>query len=75
MAVMNASGELVRIDRWVRHGQRITVVDYKSAWSSSDLPKYEEQVCDYMALLEQLCDGCRAEGVLLRADGEIWPIK
>ena len=75
MAVMNASGELVRIDRWVRHGQRITVVDYKSAWSSSDLPKYEEQVRDYMALLEQLCDGCRAEGVLLRADGEIWPIK
>lgn len=75
MAVISADGEQVRIDRWVRHGERITVVDYKSAWSSSDLPKYEAQVRSYMDLLAQLYGDCQFDGMLLRADGEMWAVK
>ncbi len=75
MALMDAQGRLKRIDRWVRQGEQITVIDYKSAWNEDNLPEYQAQVREYINLLAQVYPQCRISGVLLRAEGGMWRVQ
>ncbi|MBS1175542.1 MAG: addA [Burkholderiaceae bacterium] len=69
MALVDAQGQVKRMDRWVRHGQSITILDYKSAWSVENLAVYETQVREYMDLMKQVYPEHSICGVLLRVDG------
>lgn len=69
MALIDARGQVKRMDRWVRCGQSITILDYKSAWSVENLAVYETQVREYMDLMKQIYPEHRIQGVLLRVDG------
>lgn len=64
-----ADGQVKRIDRWVRRGRHITVIDYKTGWTEHTLPAYEAQLRDYMTLMQSLCPEHTIDAVLLRADG------
>ena len=75
MALMDAQGQVKRIDRWVRHGQSITILDYKSAWSAENLVAYEMQVRGYMDLMRQIYPEHSIHGVLLRVDGVVHRIE
>jgi ATP-dependent exoDNAse (exonuclease V) beta subunit len=54
LEILDAQGELRRIDRLVRVGDETWIVDYK--WSIGDdrLPEYREQMATYRALVSQL---------------------
>ncbi|GHA77537.1 hypothetical protein GCM10009007_18050 [Formosimonas limnophila] len=67
--IVDATGTVKRIDRWVRRGIDITVIDYKSDWREEDLPLYREQVQSYQTLLSQMYPQHDVSGVLIRADG------
>ena len=69
MALVDSEGKVKRIDRWVRHGACITVIDYKSAWADENLPAYEAQVREYLQLMRQVYPECTVQGLLLRVDG------
>ena len=75
MAVVDAQGQVKRMDRWVRHGQEITILDYKSAWSAENLAMYETQVREYMDLMKQIYPEHSIRGVLIRVDGAVHHIK
>ena len=75
MAVVDAQGLVKRMDRWVRHGQSITILDYKSAWSTENLVAYETQVRGYMDLMKQIYPEHSIRGVLLRVDGVVHRIE
>ena len=51
MSVMTSNGQVKRIDRWVRHADRLTVIDYKSDWEADHVAEYERQLREYMGLL------------------------
>ena len=67
--ILDATGTVKRVDRWVRRGGDITVIDYKSDWREEDLPLYREQVQSYQTLLSQMYPQHDVSGVLIRADG------
>ncbi|AXF85816.1 ATP-dependent helicase/nuclease subunit A [Ephemeroptericola cinctiostellae] len=69
MSVMTANGQVKRIDRWVRHGDRLTVMDYKSDWEADHMAEYERQLYEYMGLLAQLYPETQVSGLLLDASG------
>lgn len=69
MALMDERGGLKRVDRWVRRGDQITVLDYKSAWQEGQLRAYHEQVGEYVRLLSLVFPNCAVRGVLVRIDG------
>ena len=69
MALVDVQGQVKRMDRWVRCGQSITILDYKSAWSVENLAVYETQVREYMDLMKQIYPEHSIRGVLLRVDG------
>ena len=71
MALVDVQGQVKRMDRWVRCGQSITILDYKSAWSVENLAVYETQVREYMDLMKQIYPEHRIQGVLLRVDGAL----
>lgn len=75
MALVDAQGQVKRIDRWVRHADCITVIDYKSAWSNENLPMYETQLRGYMDLMRQVYPEHSIRGVLLRVDGVVHRIE
>lgn len=63
-------GAVKRIDRWVRRGFEITVIDYKSDWREADLSLYREQLQSYQVLLSELHPQHDVSAVLIRADGQ-----
>lgn len=69
MSVMTANGQVKRIDRWVRRGDELTVIDYKSDWEAEHVAEYEGQLRDYVTLLAQLYPGIQVSGLLLDASG------
>ena len=75
MVLMDAQGQVKRIDRWVRHVDCITIIDYKSAWSDENLPMYETQVRGYMDLMKQIYPEHSIQGILLRVDGAVHRIE
>ena len=75
MALVDVQGQVKRMDRWVRHGQSITILDYKSAWSAENLVAYEAQVRGYMDLMRQIYPEYSIYGVLLRVDGVVHRIE
>ena len=65
-----ANGQLKRMDRWVRSGSAITVLDYKSGWNERSLPDYERQMREYMSLMRSIYPKpYTVRGFLLRVDG------
>ena len=70
MAVMSADGKIKRIDRWVRAGTQLTVIDYKLDWQAADLADYRAQLNEYVALMQTLYPNCQVSGVLISAKGE-----
>ena len=69
MSFVDAQGRVKRIDRWVRHGSEIAVLDYKSGWSELDVPLYEAQLTSYMNVLRSIYPEYNVRGYLLRVDG------
>lgn len=69
MSVMTADGQTKRIDRWVRKGTDISVLDYKSGWDDAVLVAYERQMREYVAILHSLYPERAVRGYLLRVDG------
>ena len=69
MSVMTSNGQVKRIDRWVRHADRLTVIDYKSDWEADYVAEYERQLREYMGLLAQLYPETQISGLLLDASG------
>ena len=69
MSVMTSNGQVKRIDRWVRHADRLTVIDYKSDWEADHVAEYERQLREYMGLLAQLYPETQISGLLLDASG------
>jgi ATP-dependent helicase/nuclease subunit A len=70
VVIVDALGVVKRLDRWVRRGRSIAVIDYKSDWREADLPLYREQLKDYQNLLSQIYPQYDVSGVLIRADGQ-----
>ncbi len=69
MSIMTADGQIKRMDRWVRSGSRIAVLDYKSGWDALSLPDYERQMREYVDIMRAIYPDCTVEGYLLRVDG------
>ena len=70
MDLIMANGQLKRMDRWVRSGSAITVLDYKSGWNERSLPDYERQMREYMSLMRSIYPKpYTVRGFLLRVDG------
>jgi ATP-dependent helicase/nuclease subunit A len=71
MSVMAPSGQMRRIDRWVRRANELTIIDYKLDWHDEDLMLYRAQVLEYVAWMQSLYPKCRVKGVLLNSKGRV----
>ena len=69
MSLMTADGQIKRMDRWVREGSTISVLDYKSGWDAVALMAYEQQLREYVTLMQDIYPECAVSGYLLRVDG------
>ncbi len=69
MSLMTADGQIKRMDRWVRVGSTISVLDYKSGWDAVALMAYEQQLREYVTLMQDIYPECAVRGYLLRVDG------
>ena len=69
MSLMTADGQIKRMDRWVREGSTISVLDYKSGWDAVALMAYEQQLREYVTLMQDIYPECAVRGYLLRVDG------
>lgn len=71
MTLITPQGQVRRIDRWVRIGDELTVMDYKLDWRESDLPTYTQQVQEYVRLMQMLYPQCVVKGVLINSNGSL----
>ncbi|MGL4767135.1 MAG: UvrD-helicase domain-containing protein [Formosimonas sp.] len=71
MTVVNSRGQVRRIDRWVRTGRELSVLDYKLDWQEDDLAGYTQQVSEYVSLLRGLFADCTVKGFLLGSRGQV----
>ena len=69
MSLITADGQTKRMDRWVRAGSAISVLDYKSGWDERSLIVYEQQLREYVTLMQGIYPECAVSGYLLRVDG------
>ncbi len=69
MSLMSADGQVKRMDRWVRVGSSINVLDYKSGWNAASLIVYEQQLREYVTLMQSIYPEYTVRGYLLRVDG------
>lgn len=69
MSLITADGQTKRMDRWVRAGSAISVLDYKSGWDDVSLMAYEQQLREYVTLMQGIYPECAVSGYLLRVDG------
>lgn len=69
MSLITADGQTKRMDRWVRAGSVISVLDYKSGWDTVSLMAYEQQLREYVTLMQSIYPECAVSGYLLRVDG------
>lgn len=65
--VTSAEGRLYRMDRVIVDADRITVADFKTGGDEHQ-EEYEEQVKNYIRMLEQIHPGIPVSGVLLYVD-------
>jgi ATP-dependent helicase/nuclease subunit A len=75
MSVMSPSGQMRRIDRWVRRADELTIIDYKLDWRDEDLVHYRVQVSEYISLMQALYPNCRVNAILLSSKGKIEKIE
>lgn len=71
MTLIDQKGQVRRIDRWVREGQNLTIIDYKLDWREENLPAYQQQVLEYITLMKVLYPDCLVSGFLLNSRGEV----
>ena len=69
MSLMTADGQIKRVDRWVRRGSEISILDYKSGWDALSLLAYERQMRAYVSILREIYPACTVRAYLLRVDG------
>lgn len=70
IAIMTANGSVKRIDRFVRRGGAVDVLDYKSDWDAANIEEYKAQLREYMVLIGELYAGLEVNGFLISPTGK-----